>query len=255
MVRNAPNRQEVLDAVRSGTGVPICTMPGELEAELTFLGARRWLGWRAGPMALFDIGGGSLEVVFGRGRLPDFTASLPLGANRLTRQFFHDGGLPSALSVKALRRKVRHQLRDVAERVRWEGPRTAVATSRTFQQLGRMCGAAPGREGPFVPRHLTRRDLRSCIDTLAALSAVERAQLPGISAPRAEQSLAGAVVGHTVMKLTGIKTAAISPWAIREGVLLRYMEDGAGWWSETAKRTEAPVPVGGAPLRIATPPH
>ncbi|MEV5911226.1 hypothetical protein DMH25_04630 [Streptomyces sp. WAC 01325] len=255
VVRNAPNRQEVLDAVRSGTGVPICTMPGELEAELTFLGARRWLGWRAGPLALFDIGGGSLEVAFGRGRLPDFTASLPLGANRLTRQFFHEEGRPSALSVKALRRKVRHQLRDVAERVRWEGPRTAVATSRTFQQLGRLCGAAPGREGPFVSRHLARRDLRSCIDTLSELSALERAELPGISAPRAEQSLAGAVVGHTVMKLTGIKTAAICPWAIREGVLLRYIEDGAGWWSEIAKRSEAAVPVGGAPLRIATPPH
>ncbi|MFE7444344.1 M24 family metallopeptidase [Streptomyces chartreusis] len=47
---------------------------------------------------------------------------------------------------------------------------------------------------------------------------VEYAQLPGIPASRAAQSLAAAVAGHTVMKLTGIKTAAICPWAIREGV-------------------------------------
>lgn len=49
----------------SGRGVQICTLPGEVEAELTFLGARRWMGWQAGPLVLFDIGGGSLEVAFG----------------------------------------------------------------------------------------------------------------------------------------------------------------------------------------------
>lgn len=67
-MRNAPNRQEVLDAVRAATGVPLCTLPGEVEGELTFLGARRWMGWRSGPLALLDIGGGTLEVAFGRGR-------------------------------------------------------------------------------------------------------------------------------------------------------------------------------------------
>ncbi|WP_435884677.1 hypothetical protein [Streptomyces chartreusis] len=49
-----------------------------------------------------------------------------MGANRLTRQFFHDEGPPSTWSLRAVRRKVRHQLRDVAERVRWVGPSTAV---------------------------------------------------------------------------------------------------------------------------------
>ncbi|CAL9405413.1 Guanosine-5'-triphosphate,3'-diphosphate pyrophosphatase [Streptomyces sp. enrichment culture] len=253
VVRNAPNRLEVLQTIRSGTGVQICTLPGEVEAELTFLGARRWMGWQAGPLALFDIGGGSLEVAFGRGRLPDFAVSLPLGANRLTREFFGGEDPPSARSVKALRRKVRHQLRDVAERLRWEDPHCAVATSRTFHQLARLSGAAPGRQGPFVSRHLTRADLRLCIDKLAVLPAAERAELPGISAPRAGQSLAGAIVGHTVMKLTGIKTARVCPWALREGVLLRYLEDGAAWWTAVAERSDGSVTTGGVPLQIEEP--
>ncbi|MFF0205197.1 Ppx/GppA family phosphatase [Streptomyces sp. NPDC005017] len=254
VVRHAPNRLNVLRAVRTGSGIQICTLPGELEAELTFLGARRWLGWQAGPLALFDIGGGSLEVAFGRGRMPDFVASLPLGANRLTREFFDGQDPPIVRSVKALRRKARHQLRDVAGRIRWEGPRTAVATSRTFQQLARLGGAAPGRRGPFVPRQLARRDLRGCIDVLAALPTHERADLPGISAPRARQSLAGAIVGHTVMKLTGAKAVTICPWAIREGVLLRYIEDGAAWWSAIADSYDGSATAARMPLRIATPP-
>jgi len=48
---------------------------------------------------------------------------------------------------------------------------TAVATSRTFQQPARLCGAAPGRRGPFVERVLRRRKLRRAIDRPAALPA------------------------------------------------------------------------------------
>jgi exopolyphosphatase/guanosine-5'-triphosphate,3'-diphosphate pyrophosphatase len=251
MVRNAPNRQEVLRTVRARTGVPLCTMPGEVEAELTFLGARRWMGWRSGPLALMDIGGGSFEVAFGRGRLPDFVASLPLGAARLTHEFFADEDPPSAERVRALRRKVRHQLRDVAARIRWEGPRTAVVTSRTFQQLGRLCGAPPGRHGPFVARTLDSRDLGRSVDRLAALPAVERARLPGISAPRAAPRLAGAVVGHTAMKLIGLRTVTVCPWAIREGILLRHIEDGASWWAEVTRLAEEATPPDPVPLRIA----
>ncbi|MBZ3905661.1 Ppx/GppA phosphatase family protein [Streptomyces griseiscabiei] len=261
VVRSAPNCREVLRTVRAETGIPICTLPGEVEAELTFLGARRWMGWRSGPLALLDIGGGSLEVAFGRGRLPDFVASLPLGANRLTHEFFLEQDPPSPDSVKALRRKVRHQLRDVSARIRWEGPRTAVATSRTFQQLSRLCGSAPGRQGPFVERELRCADLGLAITRLASLPAAERAALPGISAPRATQSLAGALVGHTAMKLTGLKSVTICPWAIREGILLRHIEDGPAWWSEVTRTVldagetgpgGSSVP-GSVPLRIAVP--
>jgi exopolyphosphatase/guanosine-5'-triphosphate,3'-diphosphate pyrophosphatase len=254
VVRGAPNRQEVLDAVRAETGVALCTLPGEVEAELTFLAARRWMGWRCGPLALVDIGGGSLEVALGRGRLPDFAASLPLGANRLTREFFADDDPPSRSDIKALRRKARHQLRDVATRARWESPCTAVATSRTFQQLARLCGAPPGRHGPFVHRELRRGDLRRAIDDLAALPAAQRAGLPGISAPRARQSLAGALVGHTLMKLGNFEAVTICPWAVREGVLLRSLEDGIGWWTEITQGGGAGTSSDAVPLRVAEPP-
>ncbi|MEU1573286.1 Ppx/GppA family phosphatase [Streptomyces collinus] len=232
VVRRAPNRRQVLATVRAETGIRMCTLPGETEAELTFLAARRWMGWRAGPLAVLDIGGGSLEVAFGRGRMPEFAVSLPLGANRLTRDFFTSQDPPTTAEIKALRRTARHQLRDVATRIRWEGPRTVVVTSRTFQQLARLCGAAPGRCGPFEPRTMRRKDLRKAISTLAAMPAVERAQLSGISAPRAAQSLAGAIVGHTAMKVMAVHTATVCPWAIREGVLLRHIEDGGDWWAE-----------------------
>ncbi|SDO05972.1 exopolyphosphatase / guanosine-5'-triphosphate,3'-diphosphate pyrophosphatase [Streptomyces sp. cf386] len=256
VVRDAPDRADVLRAVHSRTGLRLRVLPGEAEARLTFLGARRWMGWRSGPLALFDIGGGSFEVAFGRGRTPEFAAALPLGANRLTNEFFTSSDPPAPSEVAALRRSVRHQLRDVSARIRWEHPQTAVATSRTFQQLGRLCGTAPGRHGPFVERVLHRRDLRHAIDRLVLLSVAERAGLPGISAPRARQSLAGAIVGHSVMKLSGVKSLVICPWALREGILLRYLEDGADWWADLERHGEWGQGLDGTaggprPLRMA----
>ncbi|MEU5837051.1 Ppx/GppA family phosphatase [Streptomyces diacarni] len=224
IVRHAPNREQVLRAVREEAGIDLKVMSGDREAELTFLAARRWMGWRAGSLVLIDIGGGSAEVAFGRAGLPDFAVSLPLGARHLTREHFGAADPPAREAVKALRRQVRHQLRDVAVRIRWEEPHTAVATSRTFQQLARLCGAAPGRKGPFVPRWLDRGRLGRQIGTLAELPAAERARLPGVSPARAGQILAGAVTAHAAMGLLGLEQLLICPWALREGVLLEHLE-------------------------------
>ncbi|MEO3764342.1 Ppx/GppA family phosphatase [Streptomyces sp. B8F3] len=235
VVRDAPNARDIVRAVRERTDVVLQLLPGEKEAELTFLAARRWMGWRAGPMAVLDIGGGSFEVACGRSRLPDFAIALPLGAARLTREFFGKQDPPPPAAVKAVRRHVRHRLRDVAARIRWEAPRTTVVTSRTMQQLARLCGAAPGRHGPFVPRTMAQEDLRRALKQLRGLPAAERARLPGISPARARQSLAGAVVAHTAMKLMSIDVVTVCPWAIREGILLRTVEEGSvSWWTAPA---------------------
>src|SRR5229473_2300578 len=76
---------EVLSSVRDDTGVAIRVLPGEEEARLTFLAARRWFGWSSGRLLMLDIGGGSLEVAAGTDEEPDVAISLPLGAARLTR--------------------------------------------------------------------------------------------------------------------------------------------------------------------------
>ena len=175
--------------------------PGEVEAELTFLGSRHWTGWRSGPLPLLDIGGGSLEAAFGRGGTPGFVASLPLGAARLTHEFLAGGQDPAPANRSG---------RCAA------GSATSCGTSRPGSagrvRARRWPPRAPssnwagcaGRAGPFVERRLRCSDLGDAVGRLAALPAAERARLPGISAPRAAQSLAGAVVGHTAMKLSGL---------------------------------------------------
>lgn len=223
-IREAGNGDEVLAEVESRTGVRLEVLSGTDEARLTFLAVRRWFGWSAGRLLVLDIGGGSLELASGADEDPDAAISVPLGAGRLTRDHF-DVDPPLPEQVKALRRKVRVEIGDVASQVtRLGAPEFAVATSKTFRQLARIAGAAPSSEGFYVNRTLSRDDLHRWNERLATMSAHERAELPGVSAGRARQLVAGGIVAEAAMDIFGVSEVAICPWALREGIILRRLD-------------------------------
>ncbi|XRQ02345.1 Ppx/GppA phosphatase family protein [Actinomadura welshii] len=224
-LRDAANRDDVVGEVRAATGVGLGFLTGEQEARLTFLAARRWRGWSAGPMLLADIGGGSLELAIGAGEEPDIALSLPLGAGRLTRHHLPPHPPVPKRTRKALRSHVRSVLAEATLGiVRQPPPVTAVATSKTFTQLARLCGAPKAKAGLHLERHLDRRELHRWIPRLAKLSPAERAALPGVKESRARQILAGAIVAEAVMDVLGLDRLAICPWALREGLFLHRLD-------------------------------
>ncbi|MCC5032026.1 Ppx/GppA family phosphatase [Streptomyces sp. WAC 00631] len=223
-VREAPNADDVLARVAGETGVRLTVLSGEEEAKLTFLAARRWFGWSAGRLLVLDIGGGSLEVAYGVDEEPDKAVSLPLGAGRLTAARL-PGDPPEPEDVRALRRHVRAEIaRIVGEFSRLGTPDHVVATSKTFKQLARIAGAARSAEGVHVQRLLSRAALEEWVPKLATMTAERRAELPGVSAGRAPQLLAGALVAEAAMDLFGVDELEICPWALREGVILRRLD-------------------------------
>ena len=223
-VRDAVNSDEVLKHVAELTGVEIGVLSGEDEARLTFLAVRRWFGWSSGRLAVFDIGGGSLEIAAGSDEAPDVAQSLPLGAGRLTRDFL-PGDPPSAEAVRELRRKIRTDVaRHAGAVLRGGVPDHAVATSKTFRSLARVCGAAPSAEGLLVRRVLPAAVLAKKLPELVKMPDSEKANLPGVSANRAHQLLAGALVGDAVMDIFELEELEICPWALREGVILERLD-------------------------------
>ncbi|BDM73049.1 hypothetical protein HEK616_65360 [Streptomyces nigrescens] len=223
-VREASNGEDVLRRVAEETEVELQVLSGEDEARLTFLAARRWLGWSAGRLLVLDIGGGSLEIAYGLDEDPDVAVSLPLGAGRLTAAAL-PGDPPDPEDVRTLRRRVRAEIaRVVSEFSRYGTPDQIVGTSKTFRQLARIAGAARSAEGLYVQRELTRKKLEEWVPKLAGMSARERSELPGVSEGRARQLLAGALVAEAAMDLFGVETLEICPWALREGVILRRLD-------------------------------
>jgi exopolyphosphatase/guanosine-5'-triphosphate,3'-diphosphate pyrophosphatase len=227
-VRDAANGEEMLSRIRTDAGVDIRVLTGQDESRLTFLAARRWFGWSSGRLLVFDIGGGSLEIGSGIDEEPDVAISLPLGAGRLTRGWLAKDP-PSAEEVRELRRHVRTEIgRTVGEVLRNGRPDQAVATSKTFRQLARITGAAPSGEGAYVRRTLPHEDVTRWAARLTKMSATERAELPGVSATRAPQLPAGAIVADAAMDLFGLEELELCPWALREGVILRRLDLMAG---------------------------
>lgn len=223
-VREASNADDVLARVQTETGVELQVLTGAEEARLTFLAVRRWFGWSAGKLLVLDIGGGSLEIAYGIDEEPDAAVSLPLGAGRLTAAWL-PGDPPAPDAIRALRRHVRAQIaRTVGEFSRFGAPDHVVATSKTFKQLARLAGAARSADGLYVQRELRRGSLESWVPRLAGMTTAQRAVLPGVSEGRAEQLLAGAMVAEGAMDLFGVETLEVCPWALREGVILRRLD-------------------------------
>jgi exopolyphosphatase/guanosine-5'-triphosphate,3'-diphosphate pyrophosphatase len=219
-VRDAVNGEEIVG--RMPTKIEI--LSGEDESRLTFLAVRRWFGWSSGRLLVLDIGGGSLELAAGHDEEPDVAISLPLGAGRLTRGWF-TADPPPADEVRRLRRHVRTEIaRTVGDIVRHGAPDQAVATSKTFRSLARVAGAAPSSEGPYVRRSLDHAELTGWAERLTRMNVSERQRLPGVSASRAPQLPAGAIVADATMDLFGLRELEICPWALREGVILRRLD-------------------------------
>src|SRR5215475_12271692 len=223
-VRDAANGDELLAWIEAETNVRIEVLPGTDESRLTFLAARRWFGWSAGRLLLLDIGGGSLEIASGQDEDPSVAVSLPLGANRLTRDWLTSDP-PERDQVRKLRKHVRVEIAATASAIRSAGvPDHCVATSKTFRQLARIAGAAPSSEGMYVKRMLRHVDVTELADRLSRMTVEARAQLPGVSLLRAPQLAAGAIVADAAMDLFGLPALEVCPWALREGVILRRMD-------------------------------
>jgi exopolyphosphatase/guanosine-5'-triphosphate,3'-diphosphate pyrophosphatase len=223
-VRDARNSGEVLKREGKEADVDLTVLSGEDEARLTFLAVRRWLGWSAGNLICLDIGGGSLELGAGTDEDPAFAVSLPLGAARLTRDWFHSDP-PGKSSVAALREHVDAALDEPVKMLLSDGPPDrVVATSKTFRTLARLAGAAPSSAGPYVGRTLTRTGLGQVSAFIARMASADLAELEGVSEGRAHQTLAGAVVASAAMDALGVSELELCPWALREGVILRRLD-------------------------------
>lgn len=227
-VREAGNATEVLARVTASTGVDLRALSGQDEARLTFLAARRWCGWSAGRLLVLDVGGGSLEIAIGVDEDPALAVSLPFGAGRLTRTSLSSDP-PARAEIAALRERLDRELEKTARKVRKVGsPDRVVGTSKTFRSLARLTGAAPSSAGPLAKRVLTDAGLRQVIAFISRMSAEDIAELEGVSASRAHQLVAGALVAESAMRALGLTELEICPWALREGVILRRLDRSDG---------------------------
>ncbi|MBM6747490.1 Ppx/GppA family phosphatase [Bifidobacterium ruminantium] len=224
-LREAPNGGKILRRVEDAIGQPVTVLSGVDEARLTFLAARRWYGWDAGRLLVIDIGGGSLEVAMGSDEDPTVALSVPAGAGRVTREFLPESGIANEEELDKARKKIRKILEPMVESFpKSKHPMHAVVTSKTIRSLARLAGAVlrvPGRVDTSV---MTRDQLEDWLPRLASISPDQRTALPGVTPERTYQIVGGGLVVDEIMKALDVKEIEICPWALREGAILRWLD-------------------------------
>lgn len=219
-IREADNGNDIIAKLQTTHNIDLQILSGDEEAQLTFLAVRRWLGWSAGRLLVLDIGGGSLEMAVGDDESASSTISLPVGAARMTREFL-SGDPYTNKSIKALTQFSHEKIeQSVHGELLTHKADRIVATSKTFRTLARLTDHWYDDSS----KTLEYQALTAAIEKLKGLTNSERANLPGVSASRAKQLFAGAIVAEAVMDHLKIEKVEICPWALREGIVLKWLD-------------------------------
>ncbi len=221
-VREAENRQVLVTRAQREAGVDIEVVSGVEEARLIHLGVLQALEVFDERLLLCDIGGGSTELLVGERSEVLASASLKLGAVRLTNRFFAGDVLhPSA--VDSCRRHIQGVLASFDRAVRDHGFDVAVGSSGTIEQVLRLARGLAAEE-PLRTLNggvLTRRAVNAVVDAVVeARRTGTTGELADLDPKRADIILAGALVLEGVVKRFGIKQLVVSEYALREGVFL-----------------------------------
>lgn len=221
-VREAENRGTLLARARAEAGVEIEVVSGVEEARLIHLGVLQALEVFDTRLLLCDIGGGSTELLIGEQGEVLASASMKLGAVRLTTRFFGGDRLhPSA--VDSCRRHIQEVLASFDRATQHHGFEVAIGSSGTVEQVLRLARGLDGEE-PLRTLNggvLKRKQVSVVVDAVvAARQAGTTAELPDLDPKRADIILAGSLILEGVVKRFGIKELVLSEYALREGVFL-----------------------------------
>jgi exopolyphosphatase/guanosine-5'-triphosphate,3'-diphosphate pyrophosphatase len=208
-IRNAPNRSELLDAVKVAGGMPLEILSGEEEARLSFVGATRtMLQPSEGTTAVIDVGGGSSEIAVGE---PDgnmaWSASFRIGSGFLADSYLRSDP-PSVDELE----KVRTHVTGTFEGLEPPPAQEAVAVGGTATSLRRLLGA-----------ELSHETLERGIRVLSTTPIEEVAARFELDAERVRLLPAGILVLEAISDLLALPLR-IARGGLREGVLLELVE-------------------------------
>ncbi len=220
-VRDAANGREFAATVEQRFGLEPHVLTGDEEAGLTFRGATSERDPDdPTPTLVFDIGGGSTELVIGAGHEMSFHVSTQAGVVRQTERHIHSDP-PTEAELGHLRDDVRAILTDAVPEDQRRAVQHAIGVAGTATSL-----AAIAQElDPYDPAkvHGYRLELEESeriLKRLAALRLDERREVPGLHPDRAPTIVAGAVILIEVLNLFGLREVEVSEHDILRGAAL-----------------------------------
>jgi exopolyphosphatase/guanosine-5'-triphosphate,3'-diphosphate pyrophosphatase len=217
-MRDAAGGQEFVAWAEKILGVAPRVIDGNEEARLTFAGALSGLP-QTGNLTVFDIGGGSTEIIVGRlsasARQIDAAVSLDIGSVRLFER--HVRADPP--TVEELQRVERDIARALDDAPKPEANAILVGVAGTVTQLAALELELMPYDAARVHGHTLTR---SAVDRLAAhlpsLDLAQRRTLPGMEPARADVLVVGSAIARAVLHWSGASELVVSDRGVRWGL-------------------------------------
>jgi exopolyphosphatase/guanosine-5'-triphosphate,3'-diphosphate pyrophosphatase len=212
-LRKAKNTEAFLSAAEEALGHPVEVISGMEEARLVYLGVSHHIDGSAGNTLVADIGGGSTEIIIGKGFEPVAMESLSIGCVGLSERIF-EGGRISRKRFARARLAASQELRPVAGKFRRMGWSLAVGSSGTIRTAESVV-AALGLDDNGI----TLAALDSIIDQMIESGRVDKLALPGLGADRAPVFAGGIAILAEFLSELSVERMTVSDGALRDGLL------------------------------------
>jgi exopolyphosphatase/guanosine-5'-triphosphate,3'-diphosphate pyrophosphatase len=219
-MRDANGGEELREIVRSLFGVDARVLSGEDEASLTFRGAIGGLSIPSDQdVAVFDIGGGSTEVVMGRaghgGPHIAFGKSYDMGSVRLTERYIaHDP--PSIDERDTVTRVAESAFAGVPGPRESSAPIGVAGTMTTLASVSLGLAAYDARRVHGL--ELTLMELRRIVTRLATIDLDARKNIAGMEPKRADVIVAGGLIAIALLDHWGASSVRVSDRGVRWGL-------------------------------------
>ena len=229
--RRAKNGRDFIDRVHRETGIVLDIIEPAEEARLAVLGCHKLLEPGDGPALIFDIGGGSTELVLvdqdeGVPRIRAWW-SAPWGVVSLTESEGREAleGPDRILAYKRMRERARRAFANFATMLPEgrEGIRL-LGTSGTVTTLASVHLALPSYDRRAVDGlHVPIEAMQNISAMISSMDYEERSALPCIGNERADLVVAGCAILEAIIEIWPAKNLGVADRGIREGILRALM--------------------------------
>ena len=222
--RVARNAKKFVDEAERLLGFPIDVISGNEEARLIYIGASHIAPMCVGKRLVFDIGGGSTEIIIGDGHEPKLLESLPIGCVSFSQRFFSEG-IVDEENFKAAQNAALKEIKVIAPFYRKMGWEQAIGSSGTARAIAELIALnelsgephdLPVEETGGV---ITRHGLELLKKTLLETKYTEKLNLLGLKTDRKPVLPGGLAIMIAAFEELGIAHMEITEAALLFGSL------------------------------------
>lgn len=222
--RDASNGHLLVEGAAK-VGVAVEIIAGEREAQLSYAAVAGDLVSGEEAVAVIDIGGGSTELILGRGAEMTWRHSYDVGSVRLTERHLSDDP-PTSQQLEALTRSLKEALATVPA---MQSPCLAVGIAGTFTTLATVeLGLEAWDASQVHGLELSLDQLKALATRLSSMTVAARRKLPGMPEKRADVIVAGAFIAVATLEALGAGRVTIGDRGVRWGYLQEKLQQPSG---------------------------